>query len=92
MRKTKRSQKDTKSITASRVTWNVFNFLCVFRICCSDLRVSTAEEEESAANWDGWSILLHGEIRHPLRAGSWWDIWKLLIIVIIIITHYETEL
>lgn len=92
MRKTKRSQKETQSITASPVTWNVFNFLYVFGICCSDLRVSTAEEEESAAHWDGWSILLHGEIRQPLRAGSWWDIWKLFIIVVIIMTHYETEL
>lgn len=50
----------------------------------SGSRVSAAEEEEGASCWDGRNLLFDGEFRQPLGARPWWDLWKVLIILLLI--------
>lgn len=55
--------------------------------CFDDSRVGAAEEEEGASCWDGGNLLFDGEFRQPLGARSWWDFWKVLIILLLLIGH-----
>ena len=55
-------------------------------VSASNSRVRAAEDEKGAAHRDGRRLILHREIRQPLRTGPRWDFWEVVIIVIIV-TH-----
>lgn len=55
----------------------------------SGSRVGAAEEEEGASCWDGRNLLFDGQFRQPLGARPWWDLWKALIILLLLIRHWN---
>lgn len=52
-----------------------------------DSRVGAAEEEEGASCWDGRDLLFDDEFRQPLGARPWWDFWKVLVILLLLVGH-----